>query len=76
MLSVMMLVPSAMESKTAAWDCMSVGKPGCGMVLTLQWRRGPVRRTRMESSNSSISPAHLLQLSRNGFQMLGDHSLK
>ena len=33
MFSVMMEVPSATAIRTISWACMSVGKPGCSLVL-------------------------------------------
>ena len=52
--SVMMLVPSASVKRVAICDCISVGKPGCGAVLTLVLTRGPSTHTLMLSSNCCI----------------------
>ena len=54
MLSVMTLTPEASDMHTAICGCMSVGKPGYGIVLTLARRMTPVRCTRMASSYSAI----------------------
>ena len=50
-----MLVPSARQSAVVIWGCMSVGKPGYGMVLILVRVSRPSRRTSTESSNSVTS---------------------
>ena len=51
---------------------ISVGKPGCGIVLIFSGSRSPVRYTRRESSNSLNGGAPLFQLVGDRFQMLGD----
>ena len=51
--SVMMEVPFASVSSTLIRGCISVGKPGCGMVLIFSGSMSPVRETRTESSYSS-----------------------
>ena len=48
-----MLVPWAMDSSVVIWGCISVGKPGWGMVFTLHLRRGRWQYTRTVSSPSS-----------------------
>ena len=50
-----MLVPLAMASRVVICGCMSVGKPGCGSVFTLVLFNFALRRTKIESSYSSIS---------------------
>ena len=42
-----------MESSAAICGCMSVGKPGCGIVFTLHLLSGPSQRTRTASSYST-----------------------
>ena len=60
-LSLTMLVPWAMDSSVVIWGCISVGKPGWGMVFTLHLRRGRWQYTRTVSSPSStaVSYTHL-----------------
>ncbi len=53
--SDMTLSPSAVHMSTRNWACMSVGKPGCGAVVTFTARSGPVRRMRMDCPSAETS---------------------
>ena len=53
MLSVTVLVPSAIPKSTAICGCISVGKPGYGSVVTCVCFKCPSDITLTESSNSS-----------------------
>ena len=53
--SVTMEVPFASVSSAVISGCISVGKPGCGIVLSLSGFSSPVRVIRSASSNSSTS---------------------
>ena len=58
MVSVITLVPSARPSSVIIWACMSVAKPGNGLVTTSVGRGRPSRWTRMRSvPTSSRAPA-------------------
>ena len=69
--SVMVLVPLATLSSTPIWGCISVGKPGWGMVLILVGRMSPVRVTRTASSNSCTSAPQRRSLAVMGSRCLG-----
>ena len=58
MLSVTVLVPSAIPRITAICGCISVGNPGYGSVVTCVWCSFPSEIIRTASSNSStLHPA-------------------
>jgi hypothetical protein len=70
MVSTMHEVPCARHMSTMNWACMSVGKPGCGAVVTSTARRGrSSRRTRTAVALAADLDAGLAELGDDGLEV-------